>query len=212
MAELSFLSDPNILYILLMASLWFAAVAVATPGTGVLEVAALGLSIGVLFLLGNVATNWAAVVIIVCGALMYHVVPFFMKRARPFMYGGLILQTLASFAPFHDRSVSLAVIAVVTFSSFLYHRFILDAAVNTRDLKPAMLDDAPMIGEQGYVQSKVDPVGTVRVRGETWSARSTTPIETGQAIVVVAQDGLVLFVEPEKHKYRANESSVGRQQ
>ncbi len=70
MAELSFLSDPNILYILLMASLWFAAVAVATPGTGVLEVVALILSIGVLFLLGNVSTNWAAVVIIVVGALL----------------------------------------------------------------------------------------------------------------------------------------------
>ncbi len=205
MAELSFLSDPNILYILLMASLWFAAVAVATPGTGVLEVAALILSIGVLFLLGNVSTNWAAVVIIVVGALLYHVVPFFVKRARPFMYGGLILQVIASFVLFQDTSVSLAVIAVVTFSSFLYHRFILEAAINTRDLKPAMLDDVPLIGEQGYVQSKLDLVGTVRVRGETWSARSATPIDVGQAIVVVEQNGLVLFVEPEKHKHRAAE-------
>ncbi|MBE2182638.1 MAG: hypothetical protein IAE89_04350 [Anaerolineae bacterium] len=205
MAELTFLSDPNILYILLMASLWFAAVAVATPGTGVLEIAALILSIGVLFLLGNVSTNWAAVVIIVCGALLYHVVPFFVKRARPVMYGGLILQVIASFVLFNDLSVSLAIIAVVTFSSFLYHRFILEAAINTRDLKPAMLDDQPLIGEQGYVQSKIDPIGTVRVRGETWSARSTAPIETGQAIVVVEQDGLTLFVEPEKHKRRAAE-------
>lgn len=205
MTELSFLSDPNILYILLMASLWFAAIAVATPGTGVLEVVALILSIGVLFLLGNVSTNWAAVVVIVVGALLYHVVPFFVKRARPFMYGGLILQVAASFVLFQNSSVSLAVIAVVTFSSFLYHRFILEAAINTRDLKPAMLDDVPLIGEQGYVQSKIDPVGTVRVRGETWSARSATPIDAGQAIVVVEQNGLVLFVEPEKHKHRAAE-------
>ena len=202
MAELTFLSDPNILYILLMASLWFAAVAVATPGTGVLEIAALILSIGVLFLLGNVSTNWAAVVIIVCGALLYHVVPFFVKRARPFMYGGLILQVIASFVLFNDLSVSLAIIAVVTFSSFWYRRFILEAAINTRDLKPAMLEDQPLIGEQGYVQSKIDPIGTVRVRGETWSARSTAPVEAGQAIVVVEQDGLTLFVEPEKHKRR----------
>ncbi len=64
-----------------------------------------------------------------------------------------------------------------------------------------MLDDEPITGAVGYVQKAIDPVGTVYVRGESWTARSDMPLPTGTAIAVVEQDGLTLFVEAVKQKH-----------
>ncbi|MFV0318320.1 MAG: NfeD family protein [Microthrixaceae bacterium] len=56
-----------------------------------------------------------------------------------------------------------------------------------------------MVGEQGSAASAVDPVGTVRIRGALWRARTSraTPLEEGERVRVAAVDGLTLEVEPE---------------
>jgi membrane-bound serine protease (ClpP class) len=57
-----------------------------------------------------------------------------------------------------------------------------------------------MIGEMGAAAADVDPEGTVTVRGALWRARTNraTPIVAGDAVRVVAIDGLLLEVEPEE--------------
>jgi membrane-bound ClpP family serine protease len=40
----------------------------------------------------------------------------------------------------------------------------------------------------------------VRVRGESWTARSEQVLEPGAEIVVIDREGLTLFVEAEKQK------------
>jgi membrane-bound serine protease (ClpP class) len=56
-----------------------------------------------------------------------------------------------------------------------------------------------LIGRMGVAESGVDPEGTVRVDGAPWRARTNraTPIAAGNAVRVVAIDGLLLEVEPE---------------
>ncbi|HEX4490740.1 MAG TPA: NfeD family protein [Acidimicrobiia bacterium] len=56
-----------------------------------------------------------------------------------------------------------------------------------------------LVGEMGTAEVAVDPDGVVRLRGARWRARTNraTPIPAGDAIRVVAIDGLVLEVEPE---------------
>jgi membrane-bound serine protease (ClpP class) len=55
-----------------------------------------------------------------------------------------------------------------------------------------------MVGELGSALAPVDPDGTVEVRGAPWRARTNraTPIGAGEAVRVVAIDGLLLEVEP----------------
>jgi membrane-bound serine protease (ClpP class) len=53
-----------------------------------------------------------------------------------------------------------------------------------------------MIGELGAATADVDPEGTVRVRGAR--THRATPIAAGEAVRVVAVDGLLLEVEPER--------------
>ena len=69
-----------------------------------------------------------------------------------------------------------------------------------------MLEDEPLIGVQGYVQRALDPVGTVYVRGESWTARSAEKLEKGTEVAVVEQDGLTLYVEPIKQKRHQEEA------
>ena len=54
-------------------------------------------------------------------------------------------------------------------------------------------------GAAGVVRRPLEPLGSVYVAGEEWSARSVDgrPLERGTPVRVVATDGLTLIVEPE---------------
>ena len=55
-------------------------------------------------------------------------------------------------------------------------------------------------GLKGTVLGRLNPEGTVRVRGQTWKARSDLPqpIPSGAAVRVVQQQGLTLVVRPDE--------------
>ena len=54
-----------------------------------------------------------------------------------------------------------------------------------------------VVGQRGLVKSRLDPVGTVQVRGELWKAerRDGPAIEDGQFVRVLEARGLTLVVE-----------------
>jgi membrane-bound serine protease (ClpP class) len=51
----------------------------------------------------------------------------------------------------------------------------------------------------GVVRSPLEPLGSVHIAGEEWTARSVDdrPIARGTAVKVVGVDGLTVLVEPE---------------
>jgi len=53
-----------------------------------------------------------------------------------------------------------------------------------------------LLGQVGDVRSALEPVGSVYVGGELWSARSETPLAVGTTVRVRGQEGLVLLVDP----------------
>ncbi len=55
-----------------------------------------------------------------------------------------------------------------------------------------------LVGRRAVVVSALVPDGQVRVHGEIWAARSRSPVEHGDAVVVRAVHGLVLEVEAEQ--------------
>jgi membrane protein implicated in regulation of membrane protease activity len=67
-----------------------------------------------------------------------------------------------------------------------------------------MLEDQSLVGMRGVVQTTINPVGTVYVHGESWTAKRAdddrTPIDAGSDVVVRDRDGLTVFVEPLKRK------------
>jgi membrane protein implicated in regulation of membrane protease activity len=51
-----------------------------------------------------------------------------------------------------------------------------------------------LVGERGEVIVRCAPLGRVRLRGESWNARSEVPLEVGEDVRVEAVDGLTLVV------------------
>ncbi len=200
--------DPNIVYLILLGGLWLSVTAAYVPGTGIIEVVAAIAIIASVVVLASMPTNWLAVVAVVIGTSGFFVIPFLDRRYANVALLGLALQVVGSLALFSGVAVSIPLIAVITLISLLYYRFALlpMRASNTR--KASLIDDEPIIGARGVVQSPVDPVGTVRVRGESWTARSDQPLEPGTEIVVVDTEGLTLFVEAEKVKRQPVEESL----
>jgi membrane-bound serine protease (ClpP class) len=192
--------DPNLVYLILLGGLWLSVTAAYVPGTGIIEVFAAIAVIASVVVLASMPTNWVAVVAVVVGTSAFFVVPFLARRFALIALVGLALQALGSLALFSGMAVSVPLIAVITLVSLLYYRFALLPMHDANSRKASLIDDEPIIGARGVVQSPVDPVGTVRVRGESWTARSDTALEPGTEVVVVDTEGLTLFVEAEKAK------------
>jgi membrane-bound serine protease (ClpP class) len=73
--------------------------------------------------------------------------------------------------------------------------FLLSLAVKARRNKSLMGGEG-LLNEIGEARTALAPAGKVFVHGEYWDAVSTTPVEPGGAVRVVAIDGMKLKVEP----------------
>ena len=70
---------------------------------------------------------------------------------------------------------------------------------NRPSSSPVVTGKEVLEGTAGVALTDLDPRGTVRVRGETWSAESlSTPVPAGATVRVVRVRGVNLVVEPEK--------------
>lgn len=198
--------DPNLVYLILIFGLWMSVTAAYIPGTGAAEILAVIGVIAALVVLASLPTNWWAVVLIVVGVLSFLVIPFLNRRYAPLALGGLVLQTVGSIFLFNGLAVSLPLVVVTIIAALIYHRYALMRTLDYHRAKPAMLEDEPIAGQIGYVQRALDPVGTVYVRGESWTARSDQKLEAGTEVAVLEQDGLTLYVEAVKHKRQPEEA------
>ena len=195
---MEFLSDPNVIYLLLMAGLWISATGAYIPGTGVAEIGGAALIIGTLVLLSQAAANWIAVIALVIGASLFFLLPLLKAEWERFAIGGLAIQAVASFFLFADGAVSPLWIALGLVVAWAYHRTILRKVLMQQRTLSSTQKDAFLVGERGRVVAEIEDRGTVQVRGELWTARSRTRLESGAEIVVTQQDGLELHVEKAK--------------
>lgn len=192
--------DPNLVYMLLLLSLWSVVTAAYVPGTCVVELLSGALALGVIYLMAQMPTHWGAVLLIVIGVLGFLAMPFLNQRWAALAAGGLILQTAGSLFLFDGMSVSLPLIALVIGLSLVYHRYALLPILRKHRTQPETTEDDLLIGAIGRVVQPLNPVGSVHVRSETWTARSSHPLEKNDEIVVIERDGLTLVVEGVKHK------------
>jgi membrane-bound ClpP family serine protease len=197
-------SDPNFIYLVVVAAIWMAVTAAYVPGTGLVEGIAAALAVGSLLLLASVATNWFAALLVLVGGVMFLVVPFLEERYRMIALGGLGLQVLGSLFLFNGLYVSPILIIAIALLSLAYYRFVLIPLLNTHHQSAALRTDRPLVGEYGRVQTALNPAGMIRVQGESWSARlsedSRAPVAVDATVVVLDQEGLTLIVAPDHPK------------
>jgi membrane protein implicated in regulation of membrane protease activity len=136
--------------------------------------------------------------------LMFLILPLVDTRLYLLGLAGLALQGIGGWFMFNGISVSPLIIGISLTLGILYYVFALRPVLASQRGKGEMLEDQSLIGMKGYVQTLINPVGTVYVHGESWTARrgddETDPIDVGAEIVVRDREELTLFVEPIKRK------------
>jgi len=188
----------NLLYLLLVAGLWLAALAIVSPGTGTLEVLAFfalaGAGLGTLVLPPN---GWA-VIVLVLGAV-FLVLSLKMKRVEIWLGLSAVAFCLGSVFLFRLEEGGAAVhpllAIVVSLMTLGYFWLAIRNAILAHQAGPT-IDPALVINQIGEVRTAIDPTGSVYVAGELWTARADAPIAPGASVRVRDRDGLILTVEP----------------
>ena len=126
------LSDPNIVYLLLVAGLLCTVLAFTTPGTGLPEAGAFIFLALALFGLWRLPTNWLGV-----GLILVSLIAFIAEAKwathGAFTVGGVVSLTLGSLALFgiayESLRVSIWLIALTVLSTTLFFVYIVGAAL-----------------------------------------------------------------------------------
>jgi membrane-bound serine protease (ClpP class) len=195
------LLNPNIAYLLLAAGVFFAALAILSPGSGVLEI--FGLTI--LLLAGWVAYSmeetinwWALIVLLISFVLLLLAMRYPDKLV--FLASAIFAMVVGSAFLFGSEdwwypavNPILALVVSIFMGGFFWivGRKILEA----RSVRPTH-DLEGLIGERGTAKSDIHEEGSVQVAGELWTASSKEPIREGTTVEVIERDGFVLVVEP----------------
>jgi membrane-bound serine protease (ClpP class) len=194
---MDFLLDPNIAYLILLGAVLLSMLALASPGTGLLELGALFCIALAGYSIYHMSFNWWALIL-----LGLSVVPFVYAIQKPkrelFLALALLLMVIGSvfMFPRTEPQVSVnpfvAVVGSVLVAGFLWIavRKSMEAAV----IRPSH-DITRLVGQTGEARTRISDEGSVQVGGELWSARSEKPIPAGSSIRVLRRDGFVLIVE-----------------
>ena len=194
---MDFLLEPNIAYLVLLASVLLGFMALVSPGTGVFEVGAFFCIALAGYAVYNLSFNWWALVLVLLG-----VVPFVYAIQKPKreLYLGLaiLLIVVGSVFVFPQSEERGSVNPLVAFAASLCVAGFLWIAVRksieAATTKPTH-DLGALVGQVGEARTMVHDDGSVQVDGELWSARSEQEIPVGSPVRVVRREGFILFVE-----------------
>jgi membrane-bound serine protease (ClpP class) len=192
--------DPNVAYLFFILGLISVAAFVIHPGVHLTALVSLLLLVASLISFGMLPVTIAGLVLLVASVVFSVVGLKLHGRGLPEVAAitCLILGGLFLFDPsVPNAHVSLPLILGVAIGNTLFFLFVMRAVINSR-YTPVQTGPRTVIGAEGTVLRPLDPVGIVRVRGESWTARSTSgPVPAGANVRVTGMAGLTLEVEPE---------------
>lgn len=189
----------NVFYLCLVLGVWTAAMAIATPGTGVLEALSLlllaGAAVGMLLW----PVNALAFVPLILGVVVLILSVIRRWRSPWWLLGSALLLSVGSIFLYRDPAGGPAVepvlALIMTGLTVAFFWFGVRRGIEVQLAAPTV-DARTVVGETGEARSPIHRSGTVYVAGELWSARSEKPIDSGKRVRVLGLDGLVLDVEP----------------
>jgi len=198
-------ADPNLAYFLLMLALWGIVFSVYKPGTAIFEPMALIAAVATIISLVPQPTNWVAAVIVSLGVLVFLLVPLIKRDPILLAVAGVLAQIMGGVFLFNGPPVSPILIGVGVVFSLGIFQFVLMPILRKQVQEPIVGDEQLLTGATGYVVKPLDPIGTVNIRGELWTAFSNQSIAAGETVIVMGKEGLRLFVEKSKPKHRPAE-------
>ena len=192
---LSYISDPNVAYILMMIGLYgyfsrFTALVPSPGGSGICLILAL-------YSFQTLPISYAGLFLILLGII------FFILELKIVSHGALGIAGIISLVigsimlidlPSSILSISYTTIIIVAVLTGIFFFGVLSYAVKAQ-LSKVTTGREGLIGEEGVAKTDVSDGGKVIVQGEVWNGRSDEPIRQGEKVIVTAVEGLVLKVE-----------------
>jgi membrane-bound serine protease (ClpP class) len=199
------LTNPNVIYILLIIGLWAAASTFYVPGTGLLEALAVVCLVLAIAGLTQQPTNIVGLALIVAAGVLFvvdlkvHSVGLTVVAAVALVLGSIFLFPATEAPSPGEASVvrlSPWLIAGVTLVSLGFFGVAVSAVARAQRLT-AKVSTAQIVGQRGRAVTALAPLGTVQVGGELWSgvADHDVVVDAGDEVEVVAIDGLKLLVK-----------------
>jgi membrane-bound serine protease (ClpP class) len=191
------LLNPNVAYLILVVGVVLTMMAILSPGTGVLEIAALFFLALAAYTIYYIPINYWALAIIVVGAILFGLA---VRKSKNlillgvsivmFIIGSIFLFTTKGWQP--AVNPILATVTSLLVGGFLW--LVARKLLETEKIKPAH-DPNALIGQIGEAKTSVYEDGSIQVGGELWSARSNTKIPPGGKVKVIGREGFFLLVE-----------------
>lgn len=190
-------TNPWVAYLLLMAALLLFVFELYTAGIGVAGVTGAMSFVLAAHGLAALPTRTSSLILIGVGVLGY-TIDLQAGAPRTWTVLGTAALAVGSVRLYDGLAVPLPALAAVLAGTALAMVAGMPAMLRTRFSTPT-IGRASMIGQLGVATSEVAPEGTIELAGAPWPARTNraTPIAAGDAVRVVAIDGLLLEVEPE---------------
>jgi membrane-bound serine protease (ClpP class) len=195
---------PNLLYLTLVIGTWLAALAILSPGTGIIEVlAAVALGVAGVGMIFFTVHLWALALLVV-GLVLFGLSVWRFRRGLWLALSIIALTAGSAFLyanPDGGPVVNLPLALVVTGMSVGIFWLMARSALKAHQVVPN-LDPVLLIGQVGEARSAIDPVGSAYVGGELWTAKADSTIPPGTQVRVVGREGLLLVVEAEKGTHK----------
>jgi membrane-bound serine protease (ClpP class) len=194
---ISAIADPNIGFILLVVGALGLYVEFNSPGLIFPGVAgAISLLMGASSL-AVLPLNWVGVSLLLLGGTLFILEAHFASHGI-LGTGGTVAMILGALLLVNgppSMQIHLLTALSVSIPFALITMFLLSLAIRARRNK-SLMDGEGVLNEIGEARTALAPAGKVFVHGEYWDAVSSTPVEPGGEVRVVAVDGMKIRVEP----------------
>lgn len=194
---LSFIADPNIAYILLLLGIYGLFFELYNPGAilpGVVGALSLILAF---FSLQLLPLNWAGLLLIVLGILLF-ILDLKITSYGLLSVGGVIAMALGSLMLFEPIKtgvrVGLEFIIPASIITALFFMFVVGMGLRAQK-KKVVTGQEGIVGEIGTVAVDLSPRGKVMVHGEIWESIASENLEEGCRVRVISVEGMTLKVE-----------------
>jgi membrane-bound serine protease (ClpP class) len=196
------LLNPNLAYLFLVGGFSLAIMAILTPGTGVLEIAAFFSLLLAGYGIYNLPINYWALGILLLGLISF--IWAVRKSGKVIYLVVSILALVVGSAYFFRGEVAwkpAVNLVLATVTSLLAGGFFWIVARKTLEAgaSPLAFDMNNLIGATGEAKTEILQEGSAQILGELWAVRSEQPIPAGSTVRVIARDGFILDVVQESN-------------
>lgn len=195
---LAVITNPNIVYLLMLLGFYGLIFELANPGSifpGVIGAICLILA---LYAVQVLPVNYAGLALIILG-IAFMVGELFMPSFGALGIGGLMAFVFGSIILFETEGtgyeISIWLIGATAVTTAVLMMFALGLVLRSHRRK-VVTGAEEMVGSTGRALEDFETEGRVFVHGETWQGRTSRPVRSGDGVRVIRRQGLMLEIEP----------------